>query len=337
MWNGGINVLMLIVSIPRSSMVTRSCGRWRAARLTYFIQHDAQPFQISFFLPSRNNSANFFRLIKHNIFVLSFIFIHVTMKENYGTFNLYPNEQVALAVGDYACNHSTKLPEHITDHHVWGVENQERANYMISPFQAQFQVWFAKALGAKRSEFPCWFDVPRHPGSMWFFIDFVVLKYSMSEVYLHELEPSTTSGYALSMLCLPRMLSEDIINAHDEVILEAMSFSVPCLFLCHCYIQYMTIHWFKSTSSRNRDLHRLLNSWLGRSCWFIWSRDNTRILSPVRKDRGGDFCEEWNQECWNYCWRRERIVSLPKFYFLLIGFVCIVVLSWQGLLSTDLP
>jgi hypothetical protein len=77
------------------------------------------------------------------------------MKENYGTFNLYPNEQVALAVGEYACNHSTKLPRHITDYHAWGVESQERANYMISPFQAQFHVWFAKALGAKRSESAC--------------------------------------------------------------------------------------------------------------------------------------------------------------------------------------
>lgn len=72
------------------------------------------------------------------------------MKENYT--QLYPNEQVALAVGDYAFKHSTQLPKHITDHHAWGVESQERANYMISPLQAQFQVWFAKALGAKRSE-----------------------------------------------------------------------------------------------------------------------------------------------------------------------------------------
>ena len=72
------------------------------------------------------------------------------MKENYT--QLYPNEQVALAVGDYAFKHSTKLPEHITNHHAWGVESQERANYMISPLQAQFQVWFAKALGARRSK-----------------------------------------------------------------------------------------------------------------------------------------------------------------------------------------
>jgi len=70
------------------------------------------------------------------------------MKENYT--QLYPNEQVATAVGDYSFEHSTKLPKHITDHHAWGSSTQEKANYMISPFQAQFHVWIAKAVGAKR-------------------------------------------------------------------------------------------------------------------------------------------------------------------------------------------
>jgi hypothetical protein len=71
------------------------------------------------------------------------------MKENYT--RLYPNEKVTVAVSDYAFAHSSKLPKHISDHHAWGSENHERANYMISPLQAQFQIWFAKALGAKRS------------------------------------------------------------------------------------------------------------------------------------------------------------------------------------------
>lgn len=74
----------------------------------------------------------------------------LTMKENYTA--LYPNEQVSQAVGDYSHAHSTKLPQHITDHHVWG-STQEKSNYMISPFQAQFQVWMARAVGAKRSKF----------------------------------------------------------------------------------------------------------------------------------------------------------------------------------------
>ena len=71
------------------------------------------------------------------------------MKENYT--ELYPNQQVATAVGDYAFNHSTALPSHITAYHAEGSKH-ERSNYMISPFQAQFQLWFAKAFGAKRSE-----------------------------------------------------------------------------------------------------------------------------------------------------------------------------------------
>jgi hypothetical protein len=71
------------------------------------------------------------------------------MKENYT--ELYPNEQVATAVGDYAFNHSTALPSNITAYHAEGSKH-ERANYMISPFQAQFQLWFAKAFGAKRSK-----------------------------------------------------------------------------------------------------------------------------------------------------------------------------------------
>jgi len=70
------------------------------------------------------------------------------MKENYT--QLYPNEQVATSVGDYAFEHSTKLPKHITDLHAWGVANHEKSNYMISPLQAEFLVWMAKAVGAKR-------------------------------------------------------------------------------------------------------------------------------------------------------------------------------------------
>jgi len=72
----------------------------------------------------------------------------VKMKENYT--QLYPNEQVARNVGDYCFDHSTPLPKYISDHHAWGVASQERSNYMISPLQAQFQLWFAKAVGAKR-------------------------------------------------------------------------------------------------------------------------------------------------------------------------------------------
>jgi hypothetical protein len=65
---------------------------------------------------------------------------------------LYPNEQVATKVAEYATQHSTPLPQHIIDHQVWGIGNVEKSNYMISSFQSQFHVWMAKAMGAKRSE-----------------------------------------------------------------------------------------------------------------------------------------------------------------------------------------
>lgn len=72
------------------------------------------------------------------------------MKENYT--QLYPNEQVATNVGNYAYQHSTQVPQHMLDHHAWATENHERANMMISPLQAQFQIWMAKAVGAKRGK-----------------------------------------------------------------------------------------------------------------------------------------------------------------------------------------
>ena len=75
---------------------------------------------------------------------------YATMKDN-GT-HLYPNEQVSEKVTKYAFEHSTKLPEYITKHHAWG-SDQPKAGFMISPFQTQFQIWFAKALGAKRSKY----------------------------------------------------------------------------------------------------------------------------------------------------------------------------------------
>jgi hypothetical protein len=70
------------------------------------------------------------------------------MKENYT--QLYPNKQVTEKVSEYALTHSTRLPQYITEHHSWGSE-LPMANYMISPLQAQFQLWTARAVGAKRS------------------------------------------------------------------------------------------------------------------------------------------------------------------------------------------
>ena len=72
------------------------------------------------------------------------------MKDNYT--QLYPNEQVGARVGEYAYKHSTQVPKHILDHHAWSSKNHEHPDMMISPLQAQFHIWMAKAAAAKRSE-----------------------------------------------------------------------------------------------------------------------------------------------------------------------------------------
>ncbi|KAH7346103.1 O-methyltransferase-like protein [Pyrenochaeta sp. MPI-SDFR-AT-0127] len=63
---------------------------------------------------------------------------------------LYPNEQVGIAVGDYAFNHSSNLPSKIASFHDWGMKTQEKSFFMISPLQAQFHIWLTKAMGVKR-------------------------------------------------------------------------------------------------------------------------------------------------------------------------------------------
>ncbi|TGO89687.1 hypothetical protein BPOR_0098g00180 [Botrytis porri] len=69
------------------------------------------------------------------------------MKENDTA--LYPNPEVSQAVTQYSLEHSTKLPQYILDYHAWG-STQPKANFIISPFQAQFQIFMARAMGAKR-------------------------------------------------------------------------------------------------------------------------------------------------------------------------------------------
>lgn len=74
------------------------------------------------------------------------------MKENDTA--LYPNPEVSQAVTQYSLEHSTELPKHISDYHAWG-STQPKANFMISPFQAQFQIFMARAMGAKRGMLLC--------------------------------------------------------------------------------------------------------------------------------------------------------------------------------------
>lgn len=71
------------------------------------------------------------------------------MKENYT--QLYPNEDVSRKVGDYCHAHSTQIPKSHADYHAEASVNSPNPGYMISPFQAAFQLWLARALGAKRS------------------------------------------------------------------------------------------------------------------------------------------------------------------------------------------
>lgn len=67
-----------------------------------------------------------------------------------GTSTLYPNAAVAESVTIYSEQHSTALPKHITDYHDWVEKNHPQANYMISNFQGQYQVFLARTIGAKR-------------------------------------------------------------------------------------------------------------------------------------------------------------------------------------------
>ncbi len=90
-----------------------------------------------------------FFLPRQRIYTTSSKQIRSKMKDNNTA--LYPNEEVAHKVSDYAATHSTKLPQHIRDHYAWDVRNQPSSNYMISPLQAQFLIFLAKSVGAKRS------------------------------------------------------------------------------------------------------------------------------------------------------------------------------------------
>jgi len=70
------------------------------------------------------------------------------MKEN--SCPLYPNKQVGENVSQYAFEHSLDIPKHVLDHHAWASENHKQPHLMISPLQTQYQIFMAKAMGAKR-------------------------------------------------------------------------------------------------------------------------------------------------------------------------------------------
>ncbi|MDA4132790.1 MAG: hypothetical protein OK454_06665 [Thaumarchaeota archaeon] len=73
-----------------------------------------------------------------------------------GTTPLYPNDEVATSVTNYASKQSLALPEHVTKYHAWLFDARPDANLAISVFQSQALAWLAKTVGAKRGEEPFW-------------------------------------------------------------------------------------------------------------------------------------------------------------------------------------
>lgn len=63
---------------------------------------------------------------------------------------LYPNDKVAERVTTYSEQHSTPLPDYITEYHELISSGHAKSNYMISDFQGQLHVFLARSIGAKR-------------------------------------------------------------------------------------------------------------------------------------------------------------------------------------------
>ncbi|KAI1085350.1 S-adenosyl-L-methionine-dependent methyltransferase [Whalleya microplaca] len=64
---------------------------------------------------------------------------------------LYATEELAESVNNYAETHSVQLPQPIKDYHARIIkEDPEDSEFMISTFESQALVWFARLLGAKR-------------------------------------------------------------------------------------------------------------------------------------------------------------------------------------------
>ncbi|KAF4455525.1 caffeoyl-coa o-methyltransferase [Fusarium albosuccineum] len=70
------------------------------------------------------------------------------MKENETP--LYATPQLGRKVTEYAEQHSTPLPKHISDYHTSVATNREDSYYMSSGFQSQYNIFLAKSIGAKR-------------------------------------------------------------------------------------------------------------------------------------------------------------------------------------------
>ncbi|OTB15062.1 hypothetical protein K445DRAFT_318441 [Daldinia sp. EC12] len=67
-----------------------------------------------------------------------------------GTTPLYASETLAERVTKYSESQSLQIPQPIKDYHARIFEERSDSNYMISTFQSQALVFFARAIGAKR-------------------------------------------------------------------------------------------------------------------------------------------------------------------------------------------
>ncbi|EWC47357.1 hypothetical protein DRE_00325 [Drechslerella stenobrocha 248] len=64
---------------------------------------------------------------------------------------LFPNQDVSAAVLKYCKDHSVALPEHLYKHAALTNEQlADKSEMMVSPLQAQYLIWHAKTLGAKK-------------------------------------------------------------------------------------------------------------------------------------------------------------------------------------------
>ncbi|KAI1805187.1 S-adenosyl-L-methionine-dependent methyltransferase [Daldinia bambusicola] len=67
-----------------------------------------------------------------------------------GTTPLYATEKLAESVSKYSEAQSLQIPKPIKDYHARIFKERSDSNYMISTFQSQALVFFARAIGAKR-------------------------------------------------------------------------------------------------------------------------------------------------------------------------------------------
>lgn len=63
---------------------------------------------------------------------------------------LYPNDDVAKSVVEYAAAHSEALPARLTEYHASVVASEPRSEYLTSNLQSQFNTFFVRTTGAKR-------------------------------------------------------------------------------------------------------------------------------------------------------------------------------------------